>query len=105
MKSLYFSVPMKIETLYKLIDNEILTISVSEQSIGFISVDNSGGTKTFTPFTAHGELQGEDCIMCAARTLFALRTGLHYNDVEISQGNPLSGILSELIKKNGTKIH
>lgn len=64
-------------------DGEVHAICISGERIGYISIINKGGKKTYTPFTTAGELPEAHCGACAAAALFTQNSGIPGDDFDV----------------------
>ncbi|HGY4818896.1 TPA: hypothetical protein ACNV1K_003623 [Klebsiella aerogenes] len=108
-----FSVKVDIKTIVKTesvkIDQLFIKNSNGElECLGFVAfndVDNSPyAPPVITPFTINGEMKEAHCAACAASALFAGRSNLYAEDIQIeSSDSPiaslLAGVFSEAVKR------
>ncbi|MDN4128262.1 hypothetical protein [Pantoea ananatis] len=94
--ALNFAVEIKPSCVFYSDEQRIDCISAAGEIIGYISVNKADGNTT--AFNAAGSISDAHCPNCALRTLFAWKTGLDADAVQIaSDENPAAVVMSAII--------
>ncbi|MDI6537200.1 hypothetical protein QMA77_09675 [Pantoea ananatis] len=94
--ALNFAVELEPASIIANENHRVDSISVAGEIIGYISVNEADDCTT--AFNDAGRISDEHCPNCALRTLFAWKTGLDYNAVQIaSDENPAAVVMSAII--------
>ncbi|MDF7787798.1 hypothetical protein P4910_20275 [Pantoea stewartii] len=94
--ALHFAVEIKTQCLFYCDKQRIDSISVEGEVIGYISINKIDDNAT--AFNSAGRISNEHCPNCALRTLFAWKTGLDVDAVQIaSDENPAAVVMSAII--------
>lgn len=114
MKKLNFAISFIIKPVILMSNLEVAEISINEEVLGYVHVNKtSTGFGVCTPFTHDGMLEETDCLSCAAKALFADRTSLTTNVIDIAEdaGGPsepatqIKNMLLTAILKNSTRFN
>ncbi|WP_313686046.1 hypothetical protein [Pantoea sp.] len=95
--SLYCSVPLKTKRVVTTEKQKIDAISVAGEVIGFVCI-NTEDDDSATAFNADGRMSDAHCPVCALKALFAWKSGMTEEVIEVSRDkNPASLILSAIL--------
>lgn len=94
--ALNFAVEIKPICVFYSTEQRIDCISAAGEIIGYISINKTDDSAT--AFNSAGHISNEHCPACALRTLFAWRTNLDADAVQIaSDENPAAVVMSAII--------
>ena len=114
MKKLSFSVDININPVIVLPSHSIVEISIKDESLGYIYIEKNGTqADCVTPFTELGTLPDTDCIQCAMKALFADRTFMKIEQIDIAEevdsgylpGSRIKNMLLSAMLKGSSSIN
>lgn len=114
MKKLNFAISFNIKQIILMPNLEVAEISINDEVLGYVHINKtSPGFGVCTPFTDDGMLEETDCVGCAAKALFADRTSLTTNVIDIAEdaagpsepATQIKKMLLAALLKNSTRFN
>lgn len=98
MKKLNFAIELNITPVILVSTHQIIEISIKDELLGYVYIEESNTqADCIVPFTNEGEMPETDCINCSLKALFAARTFMNVDQIDIAEHASTTGLKDLLL--------